>query len=95
MLHIYGTISRTIAFDKKNEKYVWIGEQEIHTGPKKYTTPDGTFNETITLTFDTKPVTGVPLNKIDIVYNGPDSMLASKISLSDALRITKTWDSAQ
>lgn len=37
MLHIYGTTSRTIAFREVDGNYEWIGEQEIHTGPRKYT----------------------------------------------------------
>src|SRR5690349_4472130 len=41
MLHIHGTTSRTIAFKKiDNDKYIWIGEQEIFKGPKKYKTVD-------------------------------------------------------
>src|SRR5690606_20963710 len=42
MLHIYGTTSKTIAFKKINDdKYIWIGEQEIFRGPRKYKTVDG------------------------------------------------------
>src|SRR5678816_3307218 len=41
MLHIYANTRRTIAFRKDKDGYRWIGEQEIHKGPKTYNTPDG------------------------------------------------------
>src|SRR5262245_31947629 len=51
MLHIDGATSRTIAFRKVGppEEWKWIGEQEIHTGPRTYKTPDGTFHEEVVI----------------------------------------------
>jgi len=45
MLHIYSKTSRTIAFRKATTGFKWTGEQESFQGPKKYTSPDGTFTE--------------------------------------------------
>jgi hypothetical protein len=50
MLHIDGNTSRTVAFKRTAQGYEWIGEQEILNGPATYKTPDGTFNENITIT---------------------------------------------
>jgi hypothetical protein len=56
MLHIYGRTSRTIAFRKQGDGFIWIGEQEIYKGPKQYTTVDGTFFEEICLTYELQRV---------------------------------------
>ncbi len=94
MLHIYHETSRTIAFRKAGARYVWIGEQEIHTGPRKYKTPDGTFNETITVNYDIEPLSGFPINRLVIQYNGPDSNLYAheSLELKDVLPIIGVWD---
>ena len=52
MLHIVSKTYRTIAFRKDALAYRWIGEQETFSGPHKYTTVDGTFNEEIVLTYE-------------------------------------------
>jgi hypothetical protein len=93
MLHIYAETSRTVAFKKVGNSYVWIGEQEIHTGPGAYTSPDGTFNEQITITYETSPVSGVPLNKTYVTYAGNDPVLSSKpdLTLRDVLPTLKKW----
>src|SRR5215471_758358 len=52
MLHVDGKTSRTIAFKSVGAGYEWIGEQEIFRGPRTYKTPDGEFQETITLNYD-------------------------------------------
>jgi len=94
MLHIYSSkSSRTIAFLKTPDGYKWIHEQEIHSGPKKYTTPDGTFNEQIVITYETVRVSGVPLNQINIEYYGNDPRLSnqSNLTLSDVTPIIQEW----
>jgi hypothetical protein len=93
MLHIYHKTSRTIAFRKIVNGYVWIGEQEIHTGPRRYDSPDGTFNETITLTYDVDPISGFPVNRLSIHYDGPDSTLLGRdLELRNVLPIITKWD---
>ncbi len=62
MLHIASRTYRTIAFRRDGQGYRWIGEQETFTGPHKYTTVDGTFNEEIVLTYEVEHVSGPPLN---------------------------------
>jgi hypothetical protein len=49
MLHVYGATSRTIAFKGSENAPVWIGEQESHTGPTEFETPDGKEHERIVL----------------------------------------------
>ena len=64
MLHIVSKTYRTIAFRKDALAYRWIGEQETFSGPHKYTTVDGTFNEEIVLTYEVEHLSGVPLNRL-------------------------------
>ena len=94
MLHIYYKTSRTIAFRKATNRYIWIGEQEIHTGPRRYETPDGTFNETIMINYDTEPISGFPVNHLSVQYNGPDTNLHGfqNLKLKDVLPIITVWD---
>jgi hypothetical protein len=44
MLHAYGRTSRTISFKKPTAGMIWVGEQEIYTGPREFDTPDGPSN---------------------------------------------------
>lgn len=85
MLHIHGGTSRTVAFRRSPAGLEWIHEQEIHTGPKTYTTVDGTFNEQITVTYETAPVSGHNDGKVHIEYSGEDPRL------SGADRQELTW----
>ncbi len=98
MLHLYGKTSRTISFRKTDQGYQWIGEQEIFTGLKEYTTVDGTALEEICLTFETAQISGSPLNQLAISYNGPDPRLLkgqnlwnSQLKLEDIQPILKEW----
>ena len=95
MLHIYQGISaRTIAFRKQGDGYVWIGEQEIFTGPQEYKSVDGVFNETITLNYDREVISGNPLDTLIIDYAGPDSSKTSPntLSQSEAQTLIKKWE---
>jgi hypothetical protein len=92
MLHLTGRTSRTIAFRKRGDGYVWIGEQETFEGPSSYTTVDGTFQEAITLTFETEVVSGVPLNSLNIRYHGDDPGIAkSGLVLSAVNPVLQRW----
>lgn len=93
MLHLESKTTRTIAFKKTPTGYKWIGEQETFQGPKQYTTVDGTFYEQICLTYDIQPVSGFPLNRLNITYNGEDTRLANKkeLTLDDIRPILKEW----
>ena len=93
MLHIYGRTSRTIAFRKVDSNYEWIGEQEIHTGPNKYTTVDGTFNEEIVVNHDLAPISGFPIGRTAIRYHGDDPRLSSRdLTLEFIQPIISAWD---
>ena len=71
MLHIYGKTSRTIAFHKQASGYVWIGEQEIYTGPRTYDAADGRQNEEVVITYDVVKLSGYPTSQLNVVYHGP------------------------
>lgn len=93
MLHLDGKTSRTIAFRRDGDRYVWIGEQEIFQGPKEYKTVDGTLKEEICLTYEIANLSGSPLNRLNVVYSGEDTRLVgrSALSLDDIRPILKEW----
>ncbi len=93
MLHIYGRTSRTIAFRKTPDGWRWIHEQEIFEGPKKYTTVDGTFNESICLTYETERVAHYRTNQLNISYSGEDKRLArpKEPTLDDIRPVLREW----
>jgi hypothetical protein len=93
MLHIEGNSSRTIAFRKIGKDYKWIGEQEIFSGPNKYKTVDGIFNEEIVVTYETESVSGHEPNKLHIEYIGDDSQLigSNRLSLKQAQQKIEEW----
>jgi hypothetical protein len=93
MLHIYHHSSRTISFRKKEGGFVWTGEQELFDGPKKYSTPDGTINECIVLTYDKEKISGYPINVLNISYEGEDPRLSGRnaLTLKDIQPILKEW----
>jgi len=93
MLHISTKTYRTIAFRRTPAGYEWIGEQEIFQGPKRYKTADGTFNEAISLTYETVQMSGYPLNQLNIMYYGEDPRLAKKghLKLARVQPILREW----
>ena len=82
MLHVYADTSRTIAYQKIEDSYIWIGEQEIYYGPNEYTTSTGKSKEQIAVTYETVRISGVPLNAIDISYIGDDPRLKMNFDLT-------------
>ena len=97
MLHLYGRTSRTIAFRKTPEGFKWIHEQEIFSGPKTYTTVDGTFHEQIVLTYGTEPVSGHAPNQLHVDYWGEDPRLAAPppLTLDQVRPILAEWNKAK
>jgi hypothetical protein len=96
MLHVNGRTSRTIAFRRSATLYEWIGEQETFEGPAEYDTVDGRFHETITITFETVPISGHALNKIDIDYRGENERLSTldlhdQLSLDEIVPVLIEW----
>lgn len=93
MLHVYGPTSRTIAFRRQADGFVWIGEQEVYKGPKQYTTVDGTLFEQLCLTYELQRVAHYKLNQLNISYSGEDARLAQEedLSLQTILPILKEW----
>ena len=93
MLHVHGRTSRTIAFRRQADGFVWIGEQEIYKGPKQYTTVDGILFEQICLTYELQRVAHYKLNQLNISYSGEDARLAHEkvLRLQTILPILKEW----
>lgn len=93
MLHIDSKTKRTIAFRKAASGFKWTGEQETFTGPHRYKTADGTLNETIVLTYELENVSGVPLNRLQISYEGDRQELQwpKELKLSDVSQELHDW----
>jgi len=91
VLHVYGNTSRTIAFARNSTGWEWIGEQEIVKGPRTYRSPDGVLNESITITYETRQISGVPSRTVYIAYAGEDAELTAAQHLTLA-RIRPTLD---
>lgn len=93
MLHMDGKTARTISFRKNSVGYIWTGEQECFQGPNEYTTVDGTFKEQICLTYEIQKDSGFPLNRLNVTYNGPDTRLTNRpsLTLADVKPMLKQW----
>ena len=96
MLHVYAYAqhqARTIAFRREDGKLKWIHEQVVIYGPQKYTTVDGTFDEHITLTYETSRVADSRLNHLNVAYSGPDAVLSRKYDppLADVQPLLDQW----
>ena len=97
MLHLYDRTSRTISFKQVGDGYQWIGEQEIHRGPKEFDSPDGRIRETITITYETVPISGHELNKINISAWSEDPRLKGRrdLTLEEVRPILEEWKNAK
>lgn len=96
MLHIYADTQRTIAFRKTPDGYRWIGEQEIHYGPKSCTDHEGNYQEHLVIEFQTEPVNGQTTNQIMVSYYGEDTRLKRRnLKLNDIRPILKEWEGTQ
>ena len=97
MLHVYGRTSRTIAFRNVGGKFEWIGEQEVHSGPGRFESPDGRLREHIAITYDTVELSGAPLNQIHVDYWGEDPRLAGRVDLvlADVQPVLREWEALQ
>jgi hypothetical protein len=93
MLHIYGKTSRTLAFRQTLRGWRWIHEQEIFEGPRDYTNVDGTFRESICLTYERERVAHWRTNQLNISYSGDDLQLAHprELILADVLPVLAAW----
>jgi len=94
MLHIDRPTSRTSAFRKNAGGYEWIHEQEIHTGPKTYESPDGTLAEQIVVTYDREPISGHEPGKPHVEYQGKGPRLPANqpLTLDQVRPILAEWE---
>ena len=94
-LHIKADTLRTIAFRKTATGYKWIGEVEIHAGPRTYTMNGHTANEWIIITYETQSITGRghPPGKLYVDYDGPNSRINKRRDLTpdDVRPILAEW----
>jgi hypothetical protein len=88
-LHVRGRTLRTVAFKKAGSGWRWTREQEIFEGPRKHTTMDGTFSESLCLSYEV----GHPSRRLNVSYSGDDAQLAwpRELSLADALPVLAAW----
>jgi hypothetical protein len=93
MLHIGGRTTRTISFKREADGFRWTGEQEIYTGPNKYQTPDGSFFETISFTYELLPVAHYRTNHLNVQYSGDDARLDrwGDLKVEAVLPVLKEW----
>jgi hypothetical protein len=71
--------SHDIFFRLNNHEYVWVFEQENFTGPEKWVDSDAaTWEETITLQYQTEDINGGPINELMVDYMGHDQRLINK-----------------
>jgi hypothetical protein len=101
MLHVYAETSRTIAFAREEQgSYRWIGEQEAHTGPHEFRTPDGLRSERITIThpysradLGSKVPMDVYPERLLISYFGDDRRLLARwpLKLADVQPVLEEW----
>jgi hypothetical protein len=91
MLHLAD--GRTISFRKTEHGYEWTGEQQIFKGLKQYKSVDGALYEQITLTYEITHVSGYPLNRLNITYDGEDPRLANRehITLNEIGPVLREW----
>jgi hypothetical protein len=85
---------RAIAFRREGSKLKWIGEQVVVYGPRKHTTVDGTFDEHITLSYNTSRVYNPRLNRLNVSYDGPDGPLSTTfddLSLAQVQPLLDQW----
>jgi hypothetical protein len=96
MLHFNGKPQRTIAFGRVDGKLNWVHEQVIVEGPRQHTTADGTFAETLTFTYETAPVSGAALNRLNVSYDGPDFNLYMKgdLTAQDVQPLLDKWNAS-
>jgi hypothetical protein len=93
MLHVTSKTSRSIAYKKEKESFIWIGEQETFRGPRTFKNEDGVVNEAITLIYETEKVSGYPINQLNVTYLGEDPRLTGRrdLTLTDVKPILKEW----
>jgi hypothetical protein len=93
-MNVFGSPARYIAFKQQGNTYIWLAEQEIHTGPQIYQSGDGQSHETISITYETVYYSGAPLNRTSIYYAGRDPRLfeKSRLTLQDISPILQEWE---
>ena len=93
MLHLYANLtSRHIAFIKENNRYVWIGEQEIDYSGRTFLTPDGWVEEHITISYFKHKITGAKAGS-EILYTGDYQYVdfSGEPTCEQALFYIKEW----
>ncbi len=86
---------RTIHFRVDRGEARWIGEQQSFRSGRTFEDGDaGTVLEELVLDYETEPVAGFPLNRLNILYRGPVTEKAgpsASPSLEDARLLLRRW----
>jgi len=94
MLHLSrGNVSRTVDFAREPKGYCWIGEQEVHEGPREVDSVDGRYRESISMTFSERARSGTP-EGLSILYFGPDTSLVIRTDLTreEMRQLLEAWE---
>lgn len=94
MLHIHNdSVHRTVAFVWEDNRYVWIGEQELHYSGRTLMTPDGEIPEYISVTYHEREYgAGSEITGLIIHYNGVDESIPAILTCEQAAPYLKEWD---
>ena len=95
-IDVYGDTSRTITLKQVDGGYEWIAEQEIAYGPDQWPDSDGsTWQEMVSIDYQTEFVNGVPLHRTIVMYTGRDPRLTNLgplwLDIKDVNPILEEW----
>jgi hypothetical protein len=97
MLEVYAASQRTrrvIIFRKTQDGFAWIGEMEMHYGPKMFKTFQGSSQERLVLEYSTEPYGDIrTTNQIQIHYYGEDIRLRQRgLTLEGIQPFLQEWN---
>ena len=88
-------VYRTVHFRLAGDSPRWIGEQQSFRSGRTFEDKEaGTLLEELILDYETEPVAGFPLNRLNILYRGPPSARpgwAVSPSRDQARRMLRRW----
>lgn len=93
MLKFGGKTTRSIAFVRSDGGYKWVHEQEFFKEPQAPWGPDGSSEGGIRLIYETRRISAVAPNQLNITYVGNNPQLKEKrrIELSDVRSLLAEW----
>ena len=86
-----GGKSRSVFFARENDRYVWIGELEIHESGRWFDTVDGRQPEEIVIAYYSRSIQG-GIKGLNILYFGDNERIQSPLTCGEALSIIRGWE---